>query len=132
MGAQVVLPLLETDLLDVLDACIDGTLAALDLRWSEQAAVAVVLATEGYPERNDPGLPIRQPCALPEDVLLFHAGTRLEADGSLVTTGGRVLDVTALGADLAAASQKAYEAVACLEFDGMQYREDIGRYPAPR
>ncbi len=125
-GAQVVLPLLETDLLDVIDACIDGTLDALDVRWSRSAAVSVVLATAGYPEHSDPGLAVTTRCDVPDDVLVFHAGTRRLDNGALITTGGRVLDMTAVGPDLTAAAHRAYRGVDCVEFDGMQYRRDIG------
>ncbi|HML24623.1 MAG TPA: phosphoribosylamine--glycine ligase [Aggregatilinea sp.] len=125
-GAQAVLPLLETDLLDVIDACIDGTLNTLDVRWSHDAAVSVVLATAGYPERSDPGLRVAMTRDVPDDVLMFHAGTRWLDSGVLVTTGGRVLDVTGVGPDLTAAAQCAYRGVRCVSFDGMQYRRDIG------
>ncbi len=125
-GAQAVLPLLETDLLDVIDACIDGMLASLDVRWSNNAAVSIVLATADYPERSDPGLPVTVTCDVPDDVLVFHAGTRRLDGGSVVTTGGRVLDVTAVGPDLTAAAHRAYRGVKCIKFEGMQYRRDIG------
>jgi len=125
-GAQVVLPLLETDLLDVLQACLSGTLDQLEVRWSDQAAVSVVLATSSYPERSDPGIPIIQAAPQPDGVLLFHAGTRIADDGTLVTTGGRVMDVTGIGPDLPTAAARAYDAVRRVHFDGMHYRTDIG------
>jgi phosphoribosylamine--glycine ligase len=125
-GAQVVLPLLETDLLDIVEACVDGTLDRVDVRWRAGAAVSVVMATSGYPERRDPGIPIIQAPTMPEDVIVFHAGTRYAADGSLVTTGGRVLGLTGLGPDLPTAIARAYDAGRRVYFDGAHYRTDIG------
>jgi phosphoribosylamine--glycine ligase len=125
-GAQTVLPLLETDLLDVIEACLNGELGRLDVRWRSGAAVTVVLATDGYPERNDPGLPIILASKMPEGVIVFHAGTRYAEDGTLVTTGGRVLDITGTGPDLATAISLAYDATRRVHFDGIHYRTDIG------
>jgi len=125
-GAQVALPLLETDLLEVLEACVDGTLNQIEVRWRKAAAVAVVLATNGYPERLDPGLPIFQTADLPDEVIVFHAGTRYTDNGTLVTTGGRVLTLIGTGPDLPAAVALAYSAARCMHFDGMHYRTDIG------
>ncbi len=125
-SAQVVLPLLESDLLDVLEACVGGSLGALDIRWRDAAAVTVVLATAGYPERNDPDLPIVLPDDVPDGVVLFHAGTRYTADGLPVTTGGRVLNVTCVEPDLAAAVTRAYEVARRVHFEGRQFRTDIG------
>ena len=129
-SAQVVLPLLATDLLEVMDACVDGHLDEVEVRWHSGTAVTTVLATAGYPERADPGLPIRLAPVLPESVLLFHAGTRRAADGRLVTTGGRVLDVTATGPDLPAAVARVYDGVQRIHFDGAHYRTDIGQRAA--
>ncbi len=125
-GAQVVLPLLETDLLDVIEACIEGTLGALEVRWRRGTAVAVELVTAGYPARNDPDLPIGVDVPHSDKVLIFHAGTRRRADGALVTQGGRVLTLTALGPDLRTAIKRAYGAVEHIRFAGMHYRTDIG------
>jgi phosphoribosylamine---glycine ligase len=125
-SAQAVLPLLETDLLDVLEACVDGQLDALDVRWRDLAAVTVVLVTSGYPERNDPDIPIRLSPPFPDDVIVFHAGTRHAEDSTLVTTGGRVLDLTGVGPDLETAITLAYDAVRRVYFDGIHYRTDIG------
>jgi phosphoribosylamine--glycine ligase/phosphoribosylformylglycinamidine cyclo-ligase len=83
------------------------------------------MATPNYPDRDDPGIPIIEG-QLPEDVLLFHAGTRIAQDGALVTTGGRVLSVTGLGPDLPQAMIQAYDAVRRVHFDGAHYRTDIG------
>ena len=120
---QVVLPLLETPLAGLLLAAATGTLAEQPpLRWREGAAVTVVVAAEGYPERPRTGDPVTG--ADGEGVL--HAGTVLAADGSVHSAGGRVLSVTAVGADLAAARQTAYERVAAVRLAGAHWRTDIG------
>jgi phosphoribosylamine---glycine ligase len=124
---QSYMPLLDSDLLSILHACADRGPLPDDIKWSAKTALTVVLASDGYPGRYDTGLPITGVAAaeaLP-DVVVFHAGTRRVAD-QLFTSGGRVLDVTATGADLADAQQKAYEAVKLIHFEGMQYRTDIG------
>lgn len=125
-AAQVVLPLLDADLLDILDACVEGTLDQVDVRWHHAAAVAVVLVTEGYPTRRDPGIPITFDPAMPDNVLSFHAGTRYTGDNMLVTTGGRVMALTGVAEDLHTAIALAYDAVRHVHFDGMHYRSDIG------
>jgi phosphoribosylamine--glycine ligase len=122
---QVVLPLLESDLIDIMEATIDGTLNTLDIRWSGGACVCVVMASEGYPGPYEKGREISGLDALPEDILVFHAGTKLSGNG-IVTSGGRVLGVTARGADIASAREKAYAAVEKVRFDGAHYRRDIG------
>jgi phosphoribosylamine--glycine ligase len=127
-GAQTVLPLLETDLLDVIEACVQGRLGQLDVRWREDCAVTVVLATDGYPEHSDPGIPIILAPHTPEGVHVFHAGTRYAEDGTLVTTGGRVLNVTGTGPDLDTAITLAYDTVHHVHFDGIHYRSDIGAW----
>jgi len=124
---QVQLPRLKSDLLEVLDAAVDGQLDQVELRWDERYALCVVLASGGYPEKYQTGLPIR---GLPEagegdDVFVFHAGTRRQ-DGQIVTAGGRVLGVTALGATLADARARAYAAVERIHFDNVHYRTDLG------
>jgi phosphoribosylamine---glycine ligase len=124
---QSYMPLLDSDLLGILHACAGGGLRPADIKWSTKTALTVVLASDGYPGRYQTGFPItgvEAAEALP-DVVVFHAGTR-RVDGQLLTSGGRVLDVTAVGADLAQAQQKAYEAVKLIQFEGMQYRTDIG------
>lgn len=118
--------LLKTDLLDVLDACVDGKLAELAIKWHSSFAVCVVLASEGYPEKYKKGIPIfgiTEAERVP-DIVVFHAGTM--HDGQLRTSGGRVLGVTAIGETLQKALDRAYEAVRCIKFKGMQYRKDIG------
>ena len=125
---QVVLPRLRTDLLAIFEAVADGTLDRLDIEWDTQAAACVVAASGGYPGSYPKGIEITgvdQAEALP-DVTVYHAGTRREA-GKLVTAGGRVLGVTALGRDLGEALKKAYDGLAHIHFDGMQFRRDIGR-----
>ncbi|HEY0793650.1 MAG TPA: phosphoribosylamine--glycine ligase [Chthoniobacterales bacterium] len=124
---QVLLPRLESDLVDLLEATLDGRLDTARPVWSQRVAVCVVVASRGYPGDYETGKPITgldQLDAWP-DVMVFHAGTR--QDGSrTVTAGGRVLAVTALGATLSAARQRAYEAVEQIEFDGRCLRRDIG------
>jgi phosphoribosylaminoimidazole synthetase len=122
---QAVLPLLDTDLLDIAEACVDGRLHELDIRWKPEAAACVVLAAKGYPVQPETGKPVS---ILPEAIqhgILFHAGTKI-VDKQLTTSGGRVLGVTATGADLPAALAAAYQAVEGVQFEGMQYRTDIG------
>lgn len=124
---QSYLRLLETDLLEVLNACVDGTLSQAKLGWSNQSAVCVVLASGGYPGSYLTGLEITgvEKAASRPDVVIFHAGTKREGN-KLLTAGGRVLNVTATGKDLADARDKAYAAISHIRFDGMQFRTDIG------
>lgn len=124
--AQAVFPRLESDLLDVLWAVANNKLAEAELRWSNNACVAVVLASGGYPGTYETGLPISGLSDLDPDVLVFHAGTRREADGTTVTAGGRIVTIVASGATLEAAREKAYRNVERIHFDGMHYRRDIG------
>lgn len=124
---QVLTRRLESDLLDLLEACVDGTLREQKPVWSEKAAVCVVVASGGYPGDYQKGKVIsglEEAGQLPETVV-FHAGTKNDG-GNVVTSGGRVLGVTALGADLAEARKKAYGAADRILFDQMQRREDIG------
>ncbi len=126
--AQPLLMRLRTDLLDLIEATVDERLDEFEgrLEWDPRPAVCVVLASKGYPGRYEKGYPIKGLAtaeALP-DVKVFHAGTRLEGD-RVLTDGGRVLGVTALGDTLAEAKKRAYEAVACIDFPGMHYRRDI-------
>jgi len=123
--AQAILPLLETSLYDVLSACVEGRLNALDVRWKTGACATVVMASEGYPATYTKGLPIMGLDRVPDDVLVFHAGTSRK-DDEIVTAGGRVLAVTAVGDTLALALARAYEGVEHIHFGGMQFRRDIG------
>ena len=124
---QVVLPRMKNDLFEVFEACIDGTLDQVELEFEDNAAVCVVLASGGYPKAYEKGLPISgiDAAEADPDITVFHAGTRREGD-RFVTAGGRVLGVTAVGKDLEAAIQKAYDGVAKIHFDKMHYRTDIG------
>ena len=124
---QVILPLLETDLLDIMQACIEQRLDRQSLVWTREAAATVVLASGGYPGDYRKGLPIAGLDAAGEllGIILFHAGTRL-VESRLVTAGGRVLNVTATGHDLRQALERAYAATEKVQFDGMHYRRDIG------
>ena len=123
---QVYLARLETDLVDLFEACIDRRLAEMDLQWSEQAAVCVVMASGGYPGSYEKGKAISglTDADAMEGVKVFHAGTKREND-EVVTSGGRVLGVTALGDGLAAARDRAYAAVDKIKFDGAHVRGDI-------
>jgi phosphoribosylamine---glycine ligase len=123
---QVILPRLKSDLLELLEATIDGTLEGRTIEWDERAAVTVVLASGGYPDKYETGKPIRglEAAAKATDVHIFHAGTQ-KKDGMVVTAGGRVLAVTALGESVAAARARAYEAVSQIDFEGCHYRRDI-------
>lgn len=123
---QVYLPRLENDLVELLDASVNGTLGALELRWSSQTAVCVVMASGGYPGSYSKGREItglEAAAALP-DTKVFHAGTAA-VDGRVVTNGGRVLGVTAWGRNLEAARNAAYAAVDRIRFEGAQFRRDI-------
>jgi len=125
---QVILPLLDSDLLDVIDACLDGRLAELAMRWRAGAAATVVASSEGYPGSYPKGREISGVAgaeALP-GVAVFHAGTRLDEAGQLLTDGGRVLAVTGVGTDLPAALARAYSGIERIHFRGMHFRRDIG------
>jgi phosphoribosylamine--glycine ligase len=123
---QAVLPRLRSDLLDLLmRACEPGGLAGVELAWDARAAVTLVLASAGYPESPRMGDPIAGLDAVPAGIEVTHAGTRRREDGALVTAGGRVLNVTALGDDVAAARAAAYAAADTIQFDGRQMRHDI-------
>ena len=126
--AQVVLPRLENDIIDVMEACVDGTLDQIDLKFEDQACVCVVLASEGYPVSYEKGFPITGFEKFNnEDYFCFHAGTAFDKDGNIVTNGGRVLGITAKGADLKEARAKAYEATEWISFENKYMRHDIGK-----
>ena len=127
---QVVLPLLESDLAEVCEACIDGTLADTEVRWSGRAAVTVVMASAGYPVSSSDPVPIDGlPAVAATDCTVFHAGTKL-IDGVVHSAGGRVLAVTAVRDSLAEAADAAHGGVSLLNFDGAQHRTDIARATA--
>jgi len=121
--AQTVLPLLETELLDIVEAVLEHRLDNLDIRWKDAASCCVVMASGGYPEGYKTGLPIVIPENLSEDVTVYHAGTA----GGFTTAGGRVLGITAIRDTLDAAVAAAYDMVGRIHFDGAHYRKDIGR-----
>jgi len=123
--AQALLPRLKTDLLEICLAVANDRLHQVEVEWSEQACVAVVLASGGYPEEYQTGFPISGLTQLEEDVLVFHAGTELTSIGSVVTSGGRVLTVAALGDTLTEARAKAYRNVQRVHFSLRHYRRDI-------
>ena len=127
--AQALLPRLKTDLLQIAIACIEGSLADLRVEWEDNASVCVVLASAGYPGSYEVGFPITGFEALDPGVEVFHAGTRLLDDGTLVTNGGRVLSVVATGKTLAEAREKAYANVERIHFEGRHFRRDIGAQP---
>ncbi|WP_020619099.1 phosphoribosylamine--glycine ligase [Paenibacillus daejeonensis] len=124
---QVVLPRLKTDLVDIILAAMNGRLDQLEIEWSDEAAVCVILASEGYPASYPKGRVISglEEAAAQEGVQIFHAGTSLQGD-QFVTSGGRVLGVVGLGADTAQARERAYKAADTIKFDGVHYRTDIG------
>jgi phosphoribosylamine--glycine ligase len=122
--AQVVLPRLKTDLLEAILAVMEGK--ELELEWTNEAVLGVVLAAKGYPGAYERGVAIRGLDRLAPDALLFHAGTKREG-GTLYTNGGRVLLLAAKGGTLAEAKEKAYQQLAAIECDGLFYRRDIGR-----
>ena len=124
---QVVLPLLKTDLLTVMQAVEDETLSDLKVEWSDGAAACVILASGGYPGSYEKGKEISVPADLPDNVTVYHAGDKLTADGKLVTSGGRVLGVTAVGETLRNALRDAYAAAERVEFEGRYMRHDIGK-----
>ncbi len=131
--AQAILPRLQDDLLELLYcATIPGGLAGRRLSWSAQTAVTVVLASAGYPASSSSGDPISGLALVPREVIVTHAGTAFDASGGVVTAGGRVLSVTALGEDAAGARATAYAAADMIDFDGRQMRRDIAQeVPSP-
>jgi len=124
---QVVLPLLETDIIDIFDAVIDEKLSELNIIWRDGASVCVVMASGGYPAKYETGFPITgiDKAENSKDVIVFHAGTKI-SDGQLVTSGGRVLGVTAVAENIDEAIKKAYSAAAKISFKNSYYRSDIG------
>jgi phosphoribosylamine--glycine ligase len=122
---QVILPLLKTDLVDILMAVLQGTLDQLEIEWSPEASVGVVMASGGYPGRYETGFPIRGIDGLDKDVLVFHAGTKSGSDRVIYTDGGRVLAVVGIGKDMAEAREKVYRNVSDIHFEGCYYRKDI-------
>ncbi len=126
---QVVLPRMKNDIVEVFEACIDGTLDQLELEFEDNAAVCVVLASEGYPVHYEKGFPIEglEQFKAQDGYYCFHAGSKFDAEGRIVTNGGRVLGVTAKGADLKEARKNAYAATEWVSFDNKYMRSDIGK-----
>ena len=126
---QVVLPRMRNDLVDVLEACIDGTLDQVELEFEDNAAVCVVLASEGYPEHYEKGYKISglEKFSDEDGYYVFHAGTKSDQNGDVITNGGRVLGVTALGGSLKEARANAYQAAEWVEFENKYMRGDIGK-----
>jgi phosphoribosylamine--glycine ligase len=122
--AQVTLPLLKTDLVDIMLAVINNKLDQIEVEWSNDACVGVVMASAGYPGNYKTGFPITGLDSLDKGILVFHAGTRLES-GQVLTSGGRVLTVVATGKTIAEARKKVYANIPRIHFDGCHYRQDI-------
>ena len=122
---QVILPLLKTDIVDILIAVVKGNLDHIKIEWSSEACVGVVAASAGYPEKYKTGFPIQGIDSVDKDVLVFHAGTRLGSDGIIYTDGGRVLTVAGIGKDMTEAREKVYGNIPNIHFEGCYYRKDI-------
>jgi phosphoribosylamine---glycine ligase len=127
---QVIMPRLETDLADITLAVIEKRLDKQDIAWSSQACVGVVMASGGYPGHYSTGFPISGLKDVDIDVLVFHAGTKLDASGRTVTNGGRVLTVVATGGTLSQARQKVYNNISRISFEGAHFRHDIALFNA--
>jgi len=122
---QVVLPLLKTDLVDILMAVVQGNLDRVKIEWSPESCVGVVVASGGYPGSYKTGFPIQGMDSVDKDVLIFHAGTKLGNDGIIYTDGGRVLTAVGVGQDMAEAREKVYRNIPNIHFEGCYYRKDI-------
>ena len=125
---QVVLPRMKNDIVDVFEACVDGTLDQIDLQFEDNAAVCVVLASDGYPEHYEKGKKITglENFKDKDGYYVFHAGSKFDAEGNILTNGGRVLGVTATGKDLKEARANAYKATEWIHFENKYMRHDIG------
>jgi phosphoribosylamine--glycine ligase len=124
--AQVVLPMLKNDLLEIFEAVVDERLNEIDIQWHDGACCCVVMASGGYPEKYTTGFEISGINDVPSDITVYHAGTAL-SDKGFTTKGGRVLGVTAKGITLSEAANRAYDGVSCISFENMHYRTDIGK-----
>lgn len=122
---QVLMPRLETDLLDIMEAVLEGNLDKQPIKWSEKSSVCVILASEGYPVKYEKGKEIHELSNV-DNSIVFHSGTKKDK-GNIYTNGGRVLGITALGDNMEEAIKRAYEDVSKVKFEGKQYRKDIGR-----
>ena len=126
---QVVLPRMKNDIVEVFEACIDGTLDQIELEFEDNAAVCVVLASDGYPEKYEKGFKIRRPGEVQRqqtDTMSSTRAAKFDEEGNIVTNGGRVLGVTATGKDLKEARANAYKATEWIDFDNKYMRHDIG------
>jgi len=123
---EVLIPRLETDLVDILQKTLDGNLRKEDLIWAEEPCVTVVATSDGYPLKYEKGKEIHGLENLDEDIILFHNGTKKTED-KIYTNGGRVLSITALGSTIEESRKKAYDNIKRIDFDGMYYRKDIGK-----
>lgn len=126
---EVYMRLLETDLLDIFNACVDGKLENLKIKWKKKYASCVILASRGYPISSEKGIEIKgiNECESEKDIVVFHAATK-KSENKIVTNGGRVLGVTSIGNTLEESLKKTYHAIKKIKFDGMQFRLDIGKY----
>lgn len=122
---QVVLPLLKTDLVEIAEACVDGRLNELNIRWKKGAAVCVVLASKGYPEKVESGKVVTIE-KLPDNMVCFHAGTKIENE-KIITSGGRVFGLTAWADNIKTAIHNVYANIGKISFEGVQYRKDIAQ-----
>jgi phosphoribosylamine--glycine ligase len=125
---QVVLPRLKTDLIDIMLGVSNNELTLVDMAWSSDACVGVVMASAGYPGSYKKGLAITGLDDVDDDILVFHGGTKLDPDGKVITDGGRVLTVVASGSTIAEAREKVYNNIPRIHFDGAHYRRDIALY----
>jgi phosphoribosylamine--glycine ligase len=125
---QVIIPRLETDLTDIAMAVIDHRLENQAIAWSEKACVGVVMASGGYPGHYQTGFPINGLEDVDSDVMVFHAGTKCDSSGSIITAGGRVLTIVATGENLSEARQKVYNNISRITFEGAHYRRDIALF----
>ncbi|HUV56914.1 MAG TPA: phosphoribosylglycinamide synthetase C domain-containing protein, partial [Dehalococcoidales bacterium] len=124
--SQVTLPRLKTDLVDIFLSVINGKLNRMDIEWSEDACIGVVMASAGYPGSYKTGFPITGLNNLDKDIIVFHAGTKLGSEpGQVLTSGGRVLTVVATGKTIAEAKEKVYNNIHKIHFEGCHYRKDI-------
>jgi phosphoribosylamine--glycine ligase len=127
---QAMLPLLKSDLVDIMLAVIDERLDRIEIDWSNEACVGVVMASGGYPDNYKTGFPVEGLDKIDHDILVFHAGTKV-SDGTICTDGGRVLTVAATGMDIAEARDRVYTNIPSVYFEGCQYRNDIGAREVP-
>jgi phosphoribosylamine--glycine ligase len=122
------MPRLETDLADIAMAVIERRLENQVISWSKKACVGVVMASGGYPGHYQTGFPINGLRDIDSDVMVFHAGTKLDSSGNIMTAGGRVLTVVATGENLSEARQKVYNNISRITFEGAHYRRDIALF----